>query len=124
MSRIEIDSAAKNLDAVNDFIAEQLMGYSMKLLIQIDMIIEELYSAYTDGSNHASLSCEVDKDSNILKLVFENEGTPYNPLVEESDTVVSHSAGELGIILTQKLMDSVEYENSGGVNRITVQKKL
>ena len=124
MSKIEIDSAAKNLDAVNDFIAEQLMGYSMKVLMQIDMMIEELYSAYTDGSNHASVSCEVDKDSNILKLVFENKGTPYNPLVEESDTVVSGSSGELGIILTQKLMDSVEYENSNGINRITVQKKL
>ena len=107
MTKIVLDRALKNSDAVNDFIAEQLMGYSMKLLMQVDMAVEEICSAY-----------DVDKDSNILKLVIEDSGVPHNPLMEET------ADKELGIILTQKLMDSVEYENSDGINRITMQKKI
>ncbi len=118
MTKIVLDRALKNSDAVNDFIAEQLMGYSMKLLMQVDMAVEEICSAYDKENESISISCDVDKDSNILKLVIEDSGVPHNPLMEET------ADKELGIILTQKLMDSVEYENSDGINRITMQKKI
>ena len=53
---------------------------------------------------------------------------PFNPL-EKPDPDITLSAeerniGGLGIFLTKKFMDSVEYEYSGGKNKLKFRKSL
>ena len=133
MASIELDATVENLETVNDFLADQLIGYPMKLLMQLNLVVEEIYVniahyAYKDVVGKARISCDIDSDTNLLTIVFEDKGVPFNPL-EKDDPDITASADEreiggLGIFLTKKMMDEVKYENVDGINRLTVMKKL
>ena len=133
MSAIEIDAKVENLEQLNDFIADKLMGCPMKLLMQIDLVVEEIFVniasyAYKDGGGKARVSCDLDKEKNLLTLVFEDEGVPFDPLAKEDPDITASAEereiGGLGILLTKKLMDDVSYKNEGGKNILTLVKKL
>lgn len=133
MSKLVIDARPQNLEQVNDFIADNLMGCSMKLLLQIDLVVEEIFVnianyAYGDAEGKVTIECEVDSEKKMLKLVFEDEGEPFDPLAKD-DPDISASAedreiGGLGIYLSKKLMDDARYENKDGKNILTLLKKL
>ncbi|MBQ8942272.1 MAG: ATP-binding protein [Firmicutes bacterium] len=133
MSKLEIDAKVENLDRVNDFFADNLMGCPMKLLMQIDLVVEEIFVniahyAYKDAVGKAWITCELDKENNILTLVFEDEGMQFDPLAKEDPDITASAEereiGGLGIFLTKKLMDDVSYEYRDGKNILTLAKKL
>ncbi len=133
MSKLEIDAKVENLDRVNDFFADNLMGCPMKLLMQIDLVVEEVFVniahyAYKDTVGKAWITCELDKENNILTLVFEDEGMQFDPLAKEDPDITASAEereiGGLGIFLTKKLMDDVSYEYRDGKNILTLAKKL
>ena len=133
MSELVIDAKVENLEQVNDFIAENLMGFPMKLLMQIDLVVEEVFVnianyAYKEETGKAKVICELDSENNLLTLVFEDKGVPFDPLSKEDPDVTAtaeeREIGGLGIFLTKKLMDEVRYENKDGKNILTLIKKL
>ena len=63
-----------------------------------------------------------------VTIRFMDRGKPFNPLAKEDpDLTLSaeeRSIGGLGIFLTKKFMDSVEYEFKDGMNCLTITKTL
>ena len=59
-----------------------------------------------------------------MKLIFRDNGKPYNPLnAEEPDVTASaeeRSIGGLGIFMVRKMMDNVEYMYKDGQNILTL----
>ena len=133
MSKLEIDAKTENLDKVNDFIADNLMGCPMKLLMQIDLVVEEVFVniahyAYKDTVGKAFITCKLDKENDLLTLIFEDEGVQFDPLAKDDPDITASAEereiGGLGIFLTKKLMDDVSYERKDGKNILTLVKKL
>ena len=63
-----------------------------------------------------------------LCIEFSDQGVPFNPL-EKPDPDITLSAeerniGGLGIFLTKKFMDKVEYRFENGSNILYIEKKL
>ena len=133
MNQLKIAAKTENLEIVNDFLAEKLIGCPMKLLMQTQLAVEEIFVnishyAYKDKTGEVNVLCELDKEKNLFTIIFEDNGIPFDPLKREvpdvTATAEERNIGGLGIFLTKKLMDEVSYENKDGKNILTLMKKL
>ena len=100
-------------------------------LNRLKLCAEEILVNIVDysGSEKLYISCEFVKSENALRFEFADEGTPYNPL--ENDTEVDIDAemdarniGGLGIFLYTTIMDKIEYNYKDGKNILTATKFL
>ena len=134
MAELTVTADDNNLEAVQDFIREQI-GFAcenVKTLMQIDLAIEEIFVniahyAYTDGGD-VTIKCDVSDESHILTVVFLDSGKQFDPLAKPDPDVTAgaedRGIGGLGIFLTKKYMDSVEYKYQSGYNILTLVKRL
>ena len=131
---LKIKASDESMQAVNDFVHSMLpAGCDEMLVNQIDLAVEEIFVniAHYSGAAEALVSCDyhVSGEGNgTLTVGFKDKGKPFNPL-ERPDPDLSLSAeerniGGLGIFLTKKFMDSVEYEFADGMNCLTFKKIL
>lgn len=122
------------MQAVNDFIHSMLPENCDDMLLnQIDLAVEEIFVniAHYSGSAEAEICVDYHiggDGSGVLTVEFKDSGKPFNPL-EKPDPDLTLSAeerriGGLGIFLTKKFMDAVEYEYSGGMNCLKIEKKV
>ncbi|MBR1735839.1 MAG: ATP-binding protein [Firmicutes bacterium] len=133
MNQLKTEAKTENLELVNDFLRENLIGCPMKVLMQTELAVEEVFVniahyAYKDETGEAFVSCELDKEKNMFTIVFEDTGIPFDPLKRDDPDVTASAEerdiGGLGIFLTKKLMDEVRYENKDGKNILTLIKNL
>ncbi len=129
---LKIKASDKSLPAINDFIHALLPASCDELLLdQIDLAVEEVFVniAHYSGAEEASIICCFDDEGEgLLEVTFIDEGKPFNPL-ERADPDITLSAeerkiGGLGIFLTKKFMDSVEYEFADGKNNLKIKKRI
>ena len=83
--------------------------------------------AYEDGDGDVSLGIAYDEESRMFTFRMADKGVPFNPL-KKPDPDITLSAeereiGGLGIFITKKTMDSVEYTYENGENILTMIKK-
>ncbi len=135
MKEFDIEARNENLDAVLQFVDEQLeeAGCSMKTQMQIDLAVEEIFVnianyAYDPEIGPATVRVEVEPDGSAVSITFIDHGVPYDPLAK-ADPDVSLSAedrkiGGLGIFLVKKSMDDIKYEYVNGSNILTMKKSL
>lgn len=135
MIEFDIEARNENLDAVLQFVDEQLeeAGCSMKTQMQIDLAVEEIFVnianyAYDPEIGPATVRVEVEPDGSAVSITFIDHGVPYDPLAK-ADPDVSLSAedrkiGGLGIFLVKKSMDDIKYEYVNGSNILTMKKSL
>ena len=62
----EVNKKTENLEIINDFLAENLIGCPMKLLMQKQLAVEEIFVniahyAYKDKTGDVNVLCELDK---------------------------------------------------------------
>ena len=135
MKEITIDATTENIPIVTDFVNEQLetLGCSMKIQMQIDVAIDELFSniahyAYTPDVGEATVRVEITDEPLAAVITFIDNGVPYDPLKKEDpDTTLSaeeRQIGGLGIYMVKKSMDGMSYEYKDGQNILTVTKNL
>ena len=132
--KLTVKASDQNLAAVNAFIHSLLpAGCDDMLLNQIDLAVEEIFVniAHYSGADEALVSCgyHISGDgSGTLMVAFKDKGKPFNPLAKEDpDLTLSaeeRSIGGLGIFLTKKFMDSVDYEFADGMNVLKITKKI
>ena len=132
--KLTVKASDQNLAAVYDFIHSLLpAGCDDMLLNQIDLAVEEIFVniAHYSGSAEAEVSCSyhiAGDGKGTLTMIFKDGGKPFNPLAKpDPDLTLSaekRSIGGLGIFLTKKFMDSVEYEFKDGMNCLTITKTL
>lgn len=74
------------------------------------------------------ISCEYDPAGRELRIEFEDQGYPFNPLERaEPDLeagLTERRVGGLGIYMLKKLMSGTEYEYEEGCNRLKLWRKL
>lgn len=136
MKEILVPARLEELGRVTGFINEQLEGYgcSMKILLQLELAVEELYVniaryAYSPSKEgYAAVRCEVLEDPLRVVIQFLDDGIPYNPL-EKPDPDISKNAeereiGGLGIFMVKQSMDGIDYSYENGKNILTIRKNI
>ena len=134
MAEITIAATLENLDTVLAFVDQQMeaAGSAMKLMAQVDMAVEEIFVniahyAYHPEVGEAIVRCEAGGDPFQVVVGFADRGRPYNPLSREDPDVTldaeQRQIGGLGIFMTKKLMDDIQYEFQDGQNILTLRKK-
>ncbi len=134
LKELKVKASDESMQAVNDFIHSFLpAACDAMILNQIDLAAEEIFVniAHYSGADQAQIFAgyHVGGDgSGVLTIVFKDSGKEFNPLErEDPDLTLSaeeRSIGGLGIFLTKKFMDSVEYEFEDGKNVLKITKKI
>ena len=134
---LTISADDKELEKVLDFIHQQLpQDCETDLMYKIDVAAEEIFVniahyAYKNKLPAGErgtvwLSCSMENDT--LCMIFKDKGIPFNPL-DRPDPDITLSAqdrdiGGLGIFLTKKYMDKIEYSYQGDENILTMKKMI
>ena len=131
---LKIKACDKSMQAVNDFIHSMLPASCDEMLLnQIDLAVEEIFIniAHYSGAAEALVSCgyHISGDgSGTLRVAFKDGGKPFNPLARPDPDITLNAEerkiGGLGIYLTKKFMDSVEYEYVDEMNILKITKKI
>ena len=134
---LKIVADDKNLETVLDFIHKLLPpDCETDLMYKIDVAAEEIFVniahyAYKDKLpagefGQALITCTYEDE--LLTIIFRDQGVPFNPLDRpDPDITLSaedRSIGGLGIFLTKKYMDKVEYNYENGENVLTLKKMI
>ncbi len=131
MRQLTVNAKVDNLDRVLAFIEDALSenGCPMKPQMQILIAAEEIFvniANYAYGEGEGSAWIGIDIQGRRVVAVFEDAGTPYNPLAKEDPDITADAderqIGGLGIFMVKKTMDSVKYAYEGGKNRLTIRK--
>lgn len=135
MKELDIVAKTENLDAVTDFVNEQLeaAGCPMKILMQIDLAVEEIFVnianyAYSPQEGPATVRVQTDSEKSTVDITFIDHGVPYDPLAKQDPDVTlsaeQRAIGGLGIFMVKKSMDDVTYEYRDGHNILTIKKGI
>ena len=135
MKELTVEAKTTNIEAVTDFVNEQLeaLDCPMKAQMQIDIAIDELFGniahyAYNPEIGQATVRVEVVEDPLSVVITFIDNGVPYDPLAKaDPDTTLSaeeRDIGGLGIYMVKKSMDEIAYEYKDGQNILAIKKNL
>ncbi len=132
MKELKITADDKNMDTINDFIHSVVPeDCSPGLIYKIDLAVEEIFvniAHYAYAPEVGDAWIGVSFEDNVLAIVFRDKGKPFNPIAKEDPDVTlsaeERDIGGLGIFLTKKFMDSVDYEFKDGQNILTIKKTL
>ena len=134
-NELVIAAELKNLPLVLDFIEAHLEGtsISIKQKMQILVAVEEIFVniasyAYAPDQGNAIVRIEFSDEPVEVTITFMDNGIPFDPL-QRRDPDVTLSAeerriGGLGIFMTKKTMDSVDYEYKNGQNILRLKKSI
>lgn len=120
------DSLAVVADYVNSKLEESEVP--MKALSKVAVAVDEIYSNVVNysGASWADICCKVEGDSVVVNI--KDNGIPYNPLEKEDPDVTlsveEREIGGLGIFMTKKLMDDVDYRYIEGHNETILLLKI
>ena len=133
---LNVKAETQMLDTVQDFIHETLekagIDADIKALTQLDVAVEEVFVnianyAYAPNTGDAIIEAKV-SDGSVLTVSFIDSGKAFDPLAaEDPDITLSadeRGIGGLGIFLTKKFMDKVEYQRKDDKNILTLTKKF
>lgn len=132
VKKICVPAKLEQLDRVMEFTADYLeqMGCSMKLSLQIQISIEELFAnvvnyGYPDEPGEFRMIMEMTGDSSLI-MTLEDEGVEFNPLLNEDPDITlsaeERKIGGLGIFMVKMSMDKTEYQREGDTNRLILTK--
>ena len=126
------------IEALSDvlgFVDQTLESYEcpMKVQTAICVAIEEVFVnvahyAYGEGEGDMTLGIGFNAESREIIFRMTDKGTPFDPL-KKPDPDITLSAedreiGGLGIFITKKTMDTVEYAYENSENILTMIKKI
>ena len=98
-----------------------------KQLPQLHIILDEICSNIVKHSGATEFSVEIGQLENQdgVKIVFSDNGTPYDPLAHtDPDTslgAAERPIGGLGILMVKKMSSSISYSRTGDRNVLTVE---
>ena len=134
MRELVVDAKTENLPPVQAFVKEGLeeLGCSMKEIMKLHMVVDEIFTNISSYAYHESGSVTIRIDfenaGGVLSLTFEDEGEPFNPLLNQDPDIIlsakERKIGGLGIMMVKKTMDEIDYENRGGKNILTLKKMV
>lgn len=128
------DERIGELNAIlEDFLCEN--DFPMKDILQIQLIIEEVFVnichyAYQEkmelSEEEKLVWIEYGFEDGKFVLTLKDRGIPFDPLAKKDPDVTlsaeERQIGGLGIFLTKKIMDRVEYTFKDGFNILYLEK--
>ena len=127
---LSVKPAMETVPQVAAFVEEHLEKFEvpMRLSTKLMVAVDEIYSNIVRYSGASEAQVRIMKETDTLRLVFSDNGKPYNPLdAKEPDVTASaedRAIGGLGIFITKNTMDSVTYAYKNGENILTMIKTL
>lgn len=132
MNEMKITAEDENMDKVNEFIHSCLPADCTDIILnKIDLAVEEIFVniahyAYNPETGDAWISASF--IDNVLTIVFRDKGKEFNPIAKKDPDITlsaeEREIGGLGIFLTKKFMDSVDYEYKDNFNILTIKKTI
>ena len=130
----EFNANVNELSKVNNFIEKDLEKHNCdkKTINQINLAVEEIFVniakyAYKNKKGKCLIKTHYN-DRNEYTIVFEDNGVKFNPVEKlNPDTSLSakdRKVGGLGILITKKIMDNVDYKYEDKKNILTITKIL
>ena len=108
------------------------LNCDIKIINKIELAIEEIFAnianyAYKDKTGKCTLKIQYE-DKRKVDFIFEDSGVPFNPLEKEepdiSKPLEEREIGGLGIFLTKKTMDDIQYKYENNKNILTITKYI
>jgi anti-sigma regulatory factor (Ser/Thr protein kinase) len=135
MKELRIEAKPENLDDVIQFVTQETEAVDcpFKAQMQIEIAVEEIFVnianyAYAPETGYATVCVDVTPDPASIKLVFIDEGVPYDPLAKDDPDITlsaeERDIGGLGIFMAKKNMDEIYYERRDDQNILTLIKNL
>lgn len=135
MKELVVPAEMKELDHVQQFIAQQLEAVDCppKAQFQIEIAVEEIFVnivsyAYRPEVGEATIRCEVNEETLQVIIEFQDHGKRFDPLAKKdadtSEEALLGREGGLGILMVKKSMDEVSYRYENGQNILTICKTL
>ncbi|MDR1029485.1 MAG: ATP-binding protein [Treponema sp.] len=105
-----------------------------KIVRYIEIVAEEIFVniahyAYPKGEQGVvRIDCKMDPTSKqpTVIIIFADQGKQYNPLEHQDPDITApieeRQIGGLGILMTKRIMDSVEYQYTKGWNYLAIRK--
>ena len=127
---LSVTPTMETVPQVAAFVEEHLEEFevSARLTAKLMVAVDEIYSNIVRYSGASEAHVRLVKELDTLRLIFSDNGKPYNPLdAKEPDVTASaedRAIGGLGIFMVRKMMDNVEYEYTKGMNKLTLTTKL
>ena len=99
-------------------------------ITDVNICLDELFTnivcyGFEDDLEHIT-RFTINLDNNVLALIIEDEGIPFNPLEKKDpeipDDLIDVRIGGLGIHIVRKLMDDIRYKRKRGRNKLTMKK--
>ena len=123
---ISVTPDKDSIKTVTEFMESTLEEWKvpMKVANKVQIAVDEIYSniVYYSGATNAKITVTASDEK--LSLLFEDDGTPYDPTTaKEPDVTLSaeeRDVGGLGIFMVKKMAASIHYENTDGKNVLTV----
>ena len=127
---LSVNPTMETVSQVAAFVEGHLERFQvpMKLSTKLMVAVDEIYSNIVRYSAATEAQIRLIKEADTLRLVFHDNGKPYNPLdAEEPDITASaeeRAIGGLGIFMVRKMMDRVDYMYKDGQNILTLTMKV
>ena len=130
----EFKADVKELNEIQDFVTNELekQNCDSKIIKNINLAIEEIFVniasySFKEKNGNCLLKINFDGDK-TFNFIFEDNGVKFNPLdnkdPDTSLTAEERTVGGLGIFLTKKIMDRVDYKYENSKNILTISKEI
>ncbi|GLB30745.1 hypothetical protein LAD12857_26680 [Lacrimispora amygdalina] len=113
---------------IEDFVESILKEQAVRQVsfIKIMIAVDEIFSNICRYSKAKEVTIACKAADGKIKLFFEDDGIPFNPLEKPdpdvTDELERKKAGGYGIYIVKKSMDSLVYEFIAGKNRLLLMK--
>jgi sigma-B regulation protein RsbU (phosphoserine phosphatase) len=132
--QLVIQSDVHQVPQLNAFVKQVMarLGIEASLAKKLQLAVEEavvnvMEYAYPTGAS-GEISLQVSSEGQSLKFVIKDQGGAFDPTMKElPDTTLSvedRPIGGLGILFVREMMDSINYERTGGMNVLTLMKNI
>lgn len=124
MNSISLKPELKELYTLNEFILNEIHQEHL----QVNLIVEEIFVNIVNYSNADSIVVNAEYEKPTLTLEFVDNGIEFNPLLKENhelpESIDEAEIGGLGIFLTKKMADEIEYHHENGENHLIIIKNV
>jgi serine/threonine-protein kinase RsbW len=97
-----------------------------RFLVALDEVLSNV--ARHGGSSESPVQVSFKVAGDRLTVTVEDEAPPFNPLdvapADTSSALDQRKAGGVGIELVRTLLETVQYEHTGGRNRLTMTDRI
>lgn len=131
---MRIDNQVSELERLVQGIATFARSHAVpdEIVTQVTLAVDEVVTNVIEhgyeGTDPRPIVVRLSLEDGRLTVEVEDEGCPFNPLEAPLPDVTlpleERSIGGLGILLTQRMMDGLEYARVGGKNVLTMEKRI